>query len=218
LSVVRVIIIDDMTLVRQGIYSLLKDREGIEVVGEAGDVQEALAVLARTDVDVVLLDQDMPGLAAPEAVRLLKQHRPHAEIIVLSEAADEERAFRAMEAGATGYILKDITPDNLVQAITKVSDGRTMTHPYITRKLIERFRVLMQERSSQNGGHLAGLTNRELGIVVEMAEGATDREIAKKACLGESTVKSHIRSILRKIGARNRTQAVAYLLRKGVMR
>jgi DNA-binding NarL/FixJ family response regulator len=190
----------------------------VEIVGEVCDVQEALGTLARVSPDVVLLDQDMPGLATPEAVSLLKQHRPQTEIIVLSEAPDEERAFRALEAGASGYVLKDISPDNLVRAIHGVCDGRTMTHPYITRRLIERFRVLMQERTGKNGAHLAGLTNRELGIVVEMAEGATDREIAKKACLGESTVKSHIRSILRKIGARNRTQAVAYLLRKGIMR
>lgn len=211
-------VIDDMTLVRQGIESLLKGTNSIEIVGEAPDVQEAISTLVHLDPDVVLLDQDMPGLATPEAVSLLKQHHPRMEIIVLSETSDEERAFRALEAGASGYVLKDISPENLVRAIHGVCDGRTMTHPYITRKLIERFRVLMQERTSQNGAHLAGLTNRELGIVVEMAEGATDREIAKKACLGESTVKSHIRSILRKIGARNRTQAVAYLLRKGIMR
>ncbi len=215
---VRVMVIDDMTLVRQGIESLLRKKNSVEIVGEVSDVQEALNTLAQVDPDVVLLDQDMPGLATPEAVSLLKQQRPQTEIIVLSEAPDEERAFRALEAGASGYVLKDISPDNLVRAIHGVCDGRTMTHPYITRRLIERFRILMQERKGQNGIHLAGLTNRELGIVVEMAEGATDREIAKKACLGESTVKSHIRSILRKIGARNRTQAVAYLLRKGIMR
>ena len=218
MGAVRVMVIDDMTLVRQGIESLLRGRDSVEIVGEATDVQEAISTLAHLNPDVVLLDQDMPGLGTPEAVSLLKQHHPRAEIIVLSESPDEERAFRALEAGASGYVLKDISPDNLIRAVLGVCDGRTMTHPYITRRLIERFRLLMQERTSQNGAHLAGLTNRELGIVVEMAEGATDREIAKKACLGESTVKSHIRSILRKIGARNRTQAVAYLLRKGIMR
>lgn len=218
MGAVRVIVIDDMTLVRQGIESLLKEQESVEIVGEAADVQEAITNLAQVDPDVVLLDQDMPGLATPEAIGLLKQHLSRAEVIVLSEAPDEERAFRALEAGASGYVLKDISPENLTRAIHGVCDGRTLTHPYITRRLIERFRVLMHERTSQNGAHLAGLTNRELGIVVEMADGATDREIAKKACLGESTVKSHIRSILRKIGARNRTQAVAYLLRKGIMR
>ncbi|HYM92439.1 MAG TPA: response regulator transcription factor [bacterium] len=218
MGAVRVMIVDDMTLVRAGIGSLLKGRDAIGLVGEAADIREAIGALAQADPDVVLLDQDMPGLGTPEAVGLLKQHRPQTEILVLSETPDEERAFRALEAGASGFILKDITPDNLVRAIHGVCDGRTTTHPYITRRLIERFRVLMAERSHKNGTRPAGLTNRELEIVVEMAEGATDREIAQKAHLGETTVKSHIRSILRKIRARNRTQAVAYLLRNGVMR
>lgn len=216
MGAVRVMIIDDMTLVRAGIGSLLRDRDAVEIVGEASDIREAVGTLAQADPDVVLLDQDMPGLGTPEAVGLLKQHRPQAEIIVLAESPNEERAFRALEAGASGFILKDITPDNLVRAIHGVCDGRTTT-PYITRRLIERFRALMAE-GRKNGARPAGLTNRELEIVVEMAEGATDREIAAKAHLGETTVKSHIRSILRKLRARNRTQAVAYLLRNAIMR
>ena len=160
----------------------------------------------------------MNGMETPDAILQLKQQCPRVEVIVLSEIPDEERAFRALEAGASGYVLKDISPDNLVRAIHGVCDGRTVTHPYITRQLIERFRMLMRERTDQrNSMQPDGLTKRELGIIVEMAQGSTDREIAKKACLGESTVKSHIRSILRKIGARNRTQAVAYVLRKGIM-
>lgn len=208
-----------MTLVREGIQSLLKGRDSVEIIGQACDVHEATSTITQEETDVVLLDQDIPGLDTPEAIHLLKQQRPQMEVIVLSDSPDEERAFRALEAGASGYVLKDISPDNLVRAIHGVCDGRTVTHPYITRQLIERFRLLMRERTNhQNGSLVAGLTSRELGIVVEMAKGSTDREIAKKACLGESTVKSHIRSILRKIGARNRTQAVAYILRKGIMR
>jgi len=211
-------IVDDMTLVRAGIGSLLKGRDAVEIVGEASDIREAIGAQAQADPDVILLDQDIPGLGTPEAVGLLKQHYPKAEILVLSETPNEERAFRALEAGASGFILKDITPDNLVRAIHGVCDGRTTTHPYIMRRLIERFRALMAEHSRKNGARPAGLTNRELEIVVEIAEGATDREIAQKAHLGETTVKSHIRSILRKVRARNRTQAVAYLLRNEVMR
>lgn len=218
-EVVRVLVVDDMTLVRQGIQSLLRDREWVEIVGEAADAQEATELAKQVNPDVILLDQDMPGLDTPEAVLLLKQHRAQVEVIILSEAPDEERAFRALEAGASGYVLKDISADNLLRAIHGVRNGRTVMHPYITRQLIERFRVLMRERANtRDGVHLTGLTPRELEIIVEMAKGATDREIAQKACLAESTVKSHIRSILRKIGARNRTQAVAYVLRKGLMR
>jgi DNA-binding NarL/FixJ family response regulator len=217
-ALVRVLVIDDMTLVRQGILSLLKDRDSVNIMGEAPDVREATALMGQLEPDVILLDQDMPDLGTAEAVTLLKQQHPKVEVIVLSESADEERAFQVLEAGASGYILKDISPDNLIRAIHGVCDGRTVMHPYITRQLVERFRLLMRERADHRDGHLSGLSSRELEIVVEMTKGATDREIARKACLGESTVKSHIRSILRKIGARNRTQAVAYMLRKGLMR
>ncbi len=215
---IKVMIIDDMTLVRQGIERLLAGQDNVEIVGASADVHEAARLIPQLDPEVILLDQNMHGMDTPDAVQLLKQHHPRIEVIVLSETPDEERAFRALEAGASGYVLKDISPDNLVRAIHGVCDGRTLTHPYITRQLIERFRVLMRERADHlNGPRPAGLTKRELGIIIEVAQGATDREIAKKACLGESTVKSHIRSILRKIGARNRTQAVAYVLRNGIM-
>ncbi len=215
---VRVLIVDDMTLVRQGIQSLLSDRDSVEIVGEAADVQSAAELTAQLKPDVVLLDHDIPGLDTPEAVSLLKHHRAQVEVIVLSERPDEEQAFRVLEAGASGYVLKDISADNLIRAISGVCNGRTVMHPYITRQLIERYRLLVRERPDHNNGnHMTGLTSRELEIIVEMAKGATDREIAHKASLAESTVKSHIRSILRKIGARNRTHAVAYVLRKGLM-
>ncbi len=215
---VRVLTVDDMTLVRQGILSLLKDRDSVEVIGEASDAQEAADLVQRLDPDVVLLDQSLPGLDTPETITLLKQRCARVEVIVLSEVPDEERAFRALEAGASAYVLKDISTENLIRAIHGVCNGRTFMHPEITRQLVDRFRVLMRERANQANGHLAGLTNRELEIVIEMAKGATDREIAQRTSLAESTVKSHIRSILRKMGARNRTQAVAYVLRKGLMR
>lgn len=218
-ELLRVLVVDDMTLVRQGIHTLLKGRDMVEIVGEAADAQEAVELTRQLDPDVILLDQDMPGLDTPQAVTLLKQQRAQVEVIVLSESADEERAFRVLEAGASGYVLKDISADNLLRAIHGVCNGRTVMHPYITRQLIERFRVLMRERATvRDGAHLTGLTSRELEVIVEMAKGSTDREIGQKARLAESTVKSHIRSILRKIGARNRTQAVAYVLRKGLMR
>jgi DNA-binding NarL/FixJ family response regulator len=215
---VRVLTVDDMTLFRQGIQSLLKGRDSVEVVGEASDAQEAADLVQELDPDVVLLDQTLPDLDTPATIVLLKQRRARVEVIVLSEASDEEGAFRALEAGASAFVLKDISTENLVRAIHGVCNGRTVMHPDITRQLIDRFRLLARERMAGGDGHLTGLTGRELEIVIEMAKGSTDREIARKASLAESTVKSHIRSILRKIGARNRTQAVAYVLRKGLMR
>lgn len=214
----RVLAVDDMTLVRQGLHEILKGRNSVDVVGEAADSHEAVELVRQLTPDVVLLDQNVPGLPTPETILLIKQHHPNAEVIVLSETADPEEAFRAIEAGASGYILKDITPENLIRAIHGVCNGRTVMHPFITRQLVDRFRTLMRERNNNANGHLAGITGRELEIIIEMAKGATDREIANKTSLAESTVKSHIRSILRKMGARNRTQAVAYVLRRGLMR
>ncbi len=218
-NALRVLTVDDMTLVREGIQRLLKDRDSLEVIGEAADAEEAAELLERLNPDVILLDQSLPGLDTSDIITLFKQRRAHVEVIVLSEVPDEERALRALEAGASAYVLKDITTDNLVHAIHGVCDGRTFMHPEITRQLVDRFRTLMRERANHgDGGHLGGLTSRELEVVIEMAKGATDREIARKTSLAESTVKSHIRSILRKIGARNRTQAVAFVLQRGLMR
>ncbi|MCS7173053.1 MAG: response regulator transcription factor [Armatimonadetes bacterium] len=211
----RVLVVDDTTLVRQGLRSLLEQRERIDLVGEAASAQEAYELLEALRPDVVLLDQEMPGLDLAEAIRLFKSRLPEVEVIVLAEWADEERAFRALEAGATGYVLKDIHIENLVRAIEGVTSGRTLIHPRITRQLVERFRLLMRERQDQNGSTLGGLTSRELEILLHMVKGATDREIANRMYLSATTVKSHIRSIFRKIGARNRTQAVAYALRNG---
>ncbi len=211
----RVLIVDDTTLVRQGIRSLLEQRETLELVAEAGSLPEALELLPAVEPHVILLDQDMPGLDVVQTVRLLKERAPECEVIVLAEWPDDERAFAALEAGATGYVLKDIHVDNLAHAIEGVTQGRTIMHPRIARQLVERFRALMRERQERNGSAVGGLTGREMEILLQMARGATDREIASNMFLSPTTVKSHIRSIFRKIGARNRTQAVAFVLRNG---
>ena len=213
----RVLVVDDTTLMRHGIRSLLEKRENIELVGEASSAQEASDLSGSLSPDVVLLDQDMPGLDSVEAIRLIKERVPKAEIIVLADWTDEEKAFRSLEAGATGYILKDINPDNLVRAIEGVCSDGTLMHPRVARQLVERFRVLARERTGKDGVHLGALTTRELEIVLEMTKGATDREIARKIYVSTTTVKSHIRSIFRKIGARNRTQAVVYVLKNGLV-
>ena len=210
---VRVLVVDDTTLFRQGIRSLLEKRHGFDVVGEASSAQEATELAAALAPDVILLDQDMPGLDTIEAIKLIKAQHPKSEIIVLAEEADDETPFRTLEAGAIGYVLKDINPENLARAIDGVCNGRTLIHPQITRQLVERFRALSREKNGTNGSHLGGLTTRELEILLEVAKGSTDREIAQRIFVSTTTVKSHIRAIFRKIGARNRTQAVVYVLK-----
>jgi DNA-binding NarL/FixJ family response regulator len=208
-----VLVVDDTTLFRQGIRSLLEKRHGFDVVGEASSAQEATELAAALAPDVILLDQDMPGLDTIEAIKLIKAQHPKSEIIVLAEEADDETPFRTLEAGAIGYVLKDINPENLARAIDGVCNGRTLIHPQITRQLVERFRALSREKNGTNGSHLGGLTTRELEILLEVAKGSTDREIAQRIFVSTTTVKSHIRAIFRKIGARNRTQAVVYVLK-----
>lgn len=212
---VRVLVVDDTALMRQGIKSLLEKQNGFEFVGEASSAQEATELAVSLAPDVILLDQDMPGLASIEAIKLIKARQPKAEIIVLAEHIRDEEPFLTIEAGATGYVLKDISPENLARAIEGVCNGRTLMHPHVARQLVERFRVLAREKNGKDGAHLGGLTTRELEILLEMAKGATDREIAHKIFVSTTTVKSHIRSIFRKIGARNRTQAVVYVLKNG---
>jgi len=212
-SKVRVLVVDDTTLMRQGIKSFLEKRSTIEFVGEASSAEEATELAATLQPDVILLDQDMPGLDSIEAIKLIKARHPKSEIIVLAEGADDEKPFRTLEAGATGYVLKDITPENLARAVEGVCNGRTLIHPHVTRQLVERFRTLAREQTKTDGTHLGGLTTREFEILLEMTKGATDREIANKIFVSTTTVKSHIRSIFRKIGARNRTQAVVYVLK-----
>jgi DNA-binding NarL/FixJ family response regulator len=135
---------------------------------------------------------------------------------VLAEETDFEKSFRSLEAGATGYVLKDISPDNLARAIEGVCNDKTLMHPQVARQLVERFRVLSREKNGTDDLHLGGLTGRELQILLEMTRGATDKEIAQKTHVSTTTVKSHIRSIFRKIGARNRTQAVVYVIKNGL--
>lgn len=215
---IRVVVVDDTTLMRQGIRSLLQRYNTIELVGEASSAEDAVEMAEQLTPDVILLDQDMAGLDAFEVISMVKARVPKSEVIVLAERNDEERAFRTLEAGATGYILKDISEEHLVRAIEGVCNGRTLINPRIARQLVERFRILMREKNGDNGLHLGGLTSRELDVLLEMTRGATDREIAKKMFLSTTTVKSHIRSIFRKIGAKNRTQAVVYVMRNGLVR
>ncbi len=215
----RLLVVDDTTLMRQGIKSLLEKRGGnISFVGEASGAHEATQLVKSLAPDVILLDQDMPGLDSVEAIKFIKERLPKTEIIVLADETDDEKSFRTLEAGATGYVLKDIDPDALVRAIEAVCNGGTLIHPHVARRLVEQFRVLSREKNGKDGLRLGGLTSRELEILLEMTNGATDREIARKVHVGATTVKSHIRSIFRKIGVRNRTQAVVYVLKSGAAR
>ena len=203
-------------LIRHGIRALLSSVEDVDIVGEVSTADDAVRLARELVPDVVLMDQDMPGDGLA-ATRSIKEQLPDIEIIVMTDRLDDVKALQAIDAGATGYILKDIPAANLTAALKAVCNGRAFFHPEITRKLMERLVSLSREQRTRMRLESEGLTPRELDILMELAKGSTDREIAAKFVVAEGTVKTHIRHILRKLGARNRTQAVAYVLRKGLI-
>jgi DNA-binding NarL/FixJ family response regulator len=213
---IKVLVADDLTLVRKGIKALLSAMDGVSVVGEAETADEAVVLARKLQPDVVLLDQNIAGNAL-HATRLLKEALPTVEIIVMTDRLSDTKALQAIEAGATGYVLKDIPVASLASAVRAVCNGRAFFHPEITRKLMEKLGYLTREQRDRLRVEFDGLTPRELDILFELARGGTDREIAAKFVLSEGTVKTHLRNILKKLGARNRTQAVAHVLRKGLI-
>lgn len=213
---IRVLVADDLTLVRQGIRALLNEIDGVDVVGEAESADHVITLTRKLQPDVVLMDQDMPGNGL-HATRLIKEAMAAVEVIIMTDRLSDGRALQAIEAGATGYVLKDIPVASLASAVRAVCNGRAFFHPEITRKLMEKLGHLTREQRDRLRLEFEGLTPRELDILFELARGSTDREIAARFVLSEGTVKTHLRHILKKLGARNRTQAVAYVLRKGLI-
>lgn len=213
----RVLIVEDLGLVREGILSILNQAEDVEVVGEAPNGAEGVRLAALVEPDVVLMDQDIPEIDGPEATRLIKEALPGTEVIVMTDRLDVVKALEAIEAGATGYVLKDIPAANLLAALRSVCNGRAFFHPEITRKLMDRLgRLTRDERSRQMEAE--GLTSRELEILAELTKGSKDKQIAAIFTVTEGTVKTHIGHILKKLGCQNRTQAVAQVLRKGLIK
>ncbi len=211
------LLVEDLGLVREGIRAILDQVEDIEIVAEASNGSDAVRLAAEVEPDVVLMDQDMPEVDGAEATRQIKEGLPGIEVIVMTDRLDVVKALESIEAGATGYILKDIPASNLAAALRSVCNGRAFFHPEITRKLMDRLsRLTREERSRQMESE--GLTPRELEILTELTRGSKDKQMAVKFTVTEGTVKTHIGHILKKLGCQNRTQAVAYVLRKGLIK
>lgn len=216
---INVLLVEDQTLVRSGVRALLDMEPDIAIVGEATDGEEAVRLAGELRPDLVLMDVRMPKVDGIEATSRIKGQRSEVEVLVLTAYEDEETVFQAIQAGASGYILKDITPTNLVRAIRAVRAGMSTVHPGITRKLLSR--ISLMSRTQTPGAlalHSDGLTSREVEILVGIGKGASSRELAARLFVSESTVKSHLRTIYRKINVHDRSQAVAYAIRKGFVR
>lgn len=216
---ISVLLVEDQSLVRSGLRALLDKEADIRIVGEATDGEEAIRMVRELQPDLVLMDIKLPKVDGIEATRQIKAGNGEIEVLVLSAYEDDESVFQAIQAGASGYVLKDITPANLVRAIRAVRSGMSTVHPGITRKLLERISLMSRARIPGAAPiHSDGLTAREVEILVGIANGASSRELAAKLFVSESTVKSHLRTIYRKINVRDRSQAVAYAIRKGFVR
>ena len=214
---VRVLICDDQALVRGGFRAILDARPEIEVVGEAENGAQAVALAERRHPDVILMDIRMPVLDGIEATRKLVADGSQARVIVLTTFDLDEYVHAAIRAGASGFLLKDVTPAKLVEAIGIVAQGDALLAPSVTRRLLERFAATLPvgDRSSDA---LAELTAREIEVLRLLAGGLSNAEIAAELVVSEATVKTHISSVLRKLGLRDRVQAVIVAYQTGLVR
>lgn len=207
---ITVLIADDHALVRQGLRKVLELEPGIKVVGEAGDGAAAIAQACKLQPDVVLMDLNMPGTNGVEATRSIKKELPRARVIVLT-IDEDDLIFEAIRAGVSGYVLKDIESDELVRAIIDVYEGKSVVHPRVTAKLLGEFNRLSTMAADETAA--GRLTDRELDVLVCLAKGASNQDIADKLFISEKTVKNHITSILRKLNVKDRTQAAIYAIK-----
>jgi DNA-binding NarL/FixJ family response regulator len=217
----RVVIADDQTLVRTG-FAMILTAADIDVVGDATDGESAIHVARRTRPDVVLMDIRMPGMDGLEATRRLLATEPRTSageptrVIILTTFDLDEYVYAALAAGASGFLLKDVTPDHLVHAVRLVRDGDALLAPSITRRLIERFSRPEPAKDVAHGA-VAQLTAREREVLVLLAGGLSNVELAAELHLGEATVKTHIARILAKLGLRDRVQAVVLAYETGLV-
>ena len=216
-DVIRVLVVDDQTMVREGLRMILDAQHGIEVVGEAGDGAAALREVAATRPDVVLMDIRMPVLDGLRATARLVRSGSPARVLVLTTFGDDEFLHAALKAGASGFLLKDSPRAQLVHAVRTVAEGSALLDPALTRRLLEDW-VRRPPPSAGVPEALRRLTPRELEVFGELARGRSNAEIAASLVLSETTVKSHVAHVLDKLGLRDRIQAVVLGYESGLVR
>ncbi len=202
---IRVMLVDDHTMVRRGLATFLKAFDDLELVGEAEDGQAAIKLCGKLHPDVILMDMMMPDMDGATATRKIREQFPKVQVIVLTSFKEEELVKNALEAGAIGYLLKDVSADDLVKAIRAAHEGRATLSPEAAQALVH------AANQPPAPGH--DLTERERGVLALMVEGLNNTQIAGKLFVSPSTVKSHVSSILSKLGVTSRTEAVALALR-----
>jgi NarL family two-component system response regulator LiaR len=211
---ITVLIVDDHLLVRQGVRAFLETQQDIRVLGDAGSGDEAIQLATELVPDVVLMDLVMPGMDGVEATRLLRRTSPRSQVLVLTSYHQDEHIFPAIRAGALSYLLKDVSPVELAEAVRKAARGEAVLHPRIAARVVQELHGARTEALNP----FSDLSERELEVLRLIADGMGNGEIAQRLVISEKTVKSHVSNILSKLHVADRTQAAVYAWREGVMR
>ena len=204
---IRVLLADDQTLFREGLRTLLSTRAEVEVVGEASNGQEAIALVESLKPHVVLMDLQMPVMDGVQATAHLRQRAPDVPVLVLTTFDDDASLFGALRAGAAGYLLKDVSSETLMAAITAAARGEAFLQSTVTGRVVAAFARLMESGGQRAEALVLPLSPREREILSLVSQGASNKEIADRLCLAEGTVKNHVTNILTKLDVRDRTQA-----------
>jgi len=219
---IRVLLVDDQALLRQGFRMILDHEPDIEVVGEAGDGEAAVESAATCEPDVVLMDIRMPVIDGVEATRRIVSADPAVRVLILTTFDLDEYAFGALRAGASGFMLKDVPPEQLAAGIRTVASGDAVVSPRITRRLLDECAHLLEApdpgETDEGVAAMTKLTDREKEVLVAVADGLSNAEIGQRLFVSEATVKSHVGRILGKLGLRDRVQAVVYAFQTGIVR
>lgn len=212
-KIVRILIADDHSVVRAGLRALLERQSHFRVVAEASSGEEAINKAQEHQPDIAVLDIRMPGVSGIEACRQIVQKVPTCKVIMLTSYAEDELLFTAIQAGASGYLLKRIGDNELVQAVERVSRGEGMLDPAMTSTV---FAEMRKANQAQQAAAFNDLTSQEMAVLALVAEGLTNRQIAVKLYLGEGTVRNYVSSVLSKIGVSNRAEAAAYAVKHNI--
>ena len=215
MSLIKVLIVDDHTLFRKGLINLLQQQKGIEVVGEAKDGREGVRMAKSLEPDVILMDVEMPNQNGIQATQAIRDMNPDARVMMLTVSEEDEDLFSAIKAGARGYLIKNVDPDQLVQAIELLAKGEAVIPHAMASKVLTEFNNILKSGRGSRGPDQKPLTAREQDILRLLSKGETNKEIGNHLFISEHTVKIHLRNILKKLHMNNRIQAAIYAYKEG---